>query len=226
MGFAGGRYFFVLGLSGALVQSCGGETGPIGGDAGSGGSSSSGAVSGNGGAPATGGSKAGSGGISSGGVVGGGGKATGGTIGTGGKATGGAVGTGGKSTGGTTGTGGKATGGTTDAGGPSCAIERADNDCLSCVKKRCCQEWLACGDDASCSQKPNGVPGEMVCIQDCIIDAVSQSGFVDLQACAAACAEDSSGLSPATSELVACIRYDGEDGLQWCSSVCFGTELP
>jgi hypothetical protein len=225
MGFASGRYFLVSVLSGALVQACGGETGPIGrgsGDEGSGGSGNGGAASGSGGAPATGGSKAGSGGISSGGFVGGGGKATGGTIGTGGKATGGTVGTGGRSTGGTTGTGGKSTGGSD--GVSDCF--GASNDCLRCVHAACCDEYLACGSDANCSQKSSSEPGEMLCIQDCIIDAVSQSGIVDLQACAATCAEDSSGVSPATSALVACMRDEGEDGLQACSTVCFGTELP
>jgi hypothetical protein len=223
MGVAGGRFFLAIGLSGALAQGCGGETAPIGGDAGSGGSSSSGAASGSGGAPATGGSKAGSGGISSGGgFTGGGGKATGGTAGTGGKAAGGTVGTGGRSTGGTTGTGGKATG---DSGGVSDCMG-ATNDCLQCVHVACCEEYLACGDDANCSQKSSREPGEMLCIQNCVIDAVSQSGIVDLQQCAAICAEHSSGVSSATSELVACIRDQGEDGRQACSTVCFGTELP
>lgn len=156
----------------------------------------------------------GSGGSSSGG------KATGGS-GSGGKSTGGS------SSGGTSSGGSKATGGSDGDSGPVCS--GGNNACLTCVQTKCCDEWLACGEDVACSSKSEAQPGELICIQNCLIDQVGDAAVVDLQECAGRCAEDSSGVSTATSELIACMRAleDGDGGvqLQACSLPCFGTEL-
>ena len=232
MGKMGGRLFCLLGLTGGLLQACGGDVGggPVGRSQGSGGLGATGG-SGSGGGPATGGKTTGSGGLSSGGFTAtGGGKSTGGSIGTGGTigtwgkvGTGGTTGSGGKGSGGT-----KATGGTASTGGRAgaeCFPTTADNDCSRCVMSKCCQEWFDCGEDPHCSQKP-AKEGELLCIQSCLIDAVVEGGAVDLQDCAAACQEQNSGVSEATSAIVACIRTTEDSGLQACSTVCFGTELP
>jgi hypothetical protein len=152
---------------------------------------------------------------------------SGGSENTGGKAsTGGKAATGGASSSG----GNKATGGTqTEDAGDVCT--KPANECDGCVKSKCCEEYKDCGDDAACSQKDND-QGELLCIQSCLIDQVGDAAVVDLDECASRCAVESSGVSAATSALIACIRTPGEapgDGgaaLQNCSTVCFGAELP
>jgi hypothetical protein len=151
------------------------------------------------------------------------GVSTGGSTSTGGaKATGGSTATGGATT-----TGGSTSTGGADSGTFVCAPAAADNDCSKCVETKCCNEWLDCGRDAACSYKSAATPGELICIQDCIIDQVGDAGtgVIDLPTCAANCAVDVA-LSPATNDLIACIRNVGDASvLQNCSTDCFGGEI-
>jgi hypothetical protein len=93
------------------------------------------------------------------------------------------------------------------------------------VQTKCCEEWLACGDDVNCSQKSTSEPGEIICIQSCLIDAIAESGIADLQECARVCSENSAGVSAATSDLIACMRSEDANGRQACSTPCFGADL-
>ena len=157
---------------------------------------------------------------------------SGGDTSTGGKtSTGGASSGGGTSTGGNKATGGSSSGGKAGDSGPrKCSPATADNACLACVEEKCCEEYLDCGDDPACSQS-SGHPGELICIQNCLFDQIGDAAPIDLAECAGLCAEDASGVSAATSALIACIRADDDttDGgvaLQNCSDPCFGAELP
>jgi hypothetical protein len=153
----------------------------------------------------------------------------GGSDGSGGSSSGGTKATGGSSSGGAKASGGSSSGGKPADGGPA-TCGSTGNDCLKCVKEKCCEEYIECGDDPACSQS-SGHPGELICIQDCLIDQVGDAAAIDVQECAGRCAEDSSGVSGATSDLIACIRADDADSdggvaLQNCSEICFGAELP
>jgi hypothetical protein len=102
-------------------------------------SDSSGGGSGGGGGYGTGGgSSGGSGGVAVGGGGGVGGTGTGGT-GTGGSGTGGS------------GTGGSSSGGS--GGGGSCplTIQGVSQQCADCITGSCCNEFVACGQDADCN---------------------------------------------------------------------------
>ena len=150
-----------------------------------------------------------------------GGSSSGGAKGSGGSASGGKS-TGGSSSGGSKATGGSSTGGD-DGGITECGA--GANECDTCVQDKCCQEWLDCGDDPDCSYKSASNPGELICMQNCLIDQFADAGAVDLGKCDSECAVGSAGVSTATSELIACIRDVGDAGVQNCSTVCFGIEL-
>jgi hypothetical protein len=146
-----------------------------------------------------------------------------GGAGSGGKASGGSS-SGGKASGGSS-SGGKASGGSGDVDSGPAECGAGDNECSTCVQDKCCEEWLDCGNDPDCSYKSESNPGELICVQDCLINQLADAGVVDLGECDSACAVGSAGLATATSELIACIRAEGDAGLQNCSTPCFGIEL-
>ena len=215
-------FLSALAMVGKAVTACGdddagSQLGRTGGD-GSGGYAGSGGA---GGASASGGSVAASGGASSGGgAAGSGGASSGGVVGNGGRAAGGA-----SASGGTTGTGGKVAGGSGGTGGTrgDCTLETGEDVCSTCVKTKCCAEWLDCGEDVPCSYKSAKDPGEMVCIQSCVVDQMNDTGTADIETCAAQCAEGSV-VSPATNALINCIALE-EGATQACSAQCFGIEI-
>lgn len=140
----------------------------------------------------------------------------GGTAGTGG----GTAGTGG----GTAGMAGMA--GSAGAGGfmPMCTPNDPDfNDCETCRDTKCCNEWLAClaiGED--CSEGGMMGEGEIICIQDCILDAFAMDPGADpvtvKASCQGTCATDGSLITSATNLLFTCLD-DPADG---CAIECFG----
>ena len=149
---------------------------------------------------------------------------------TGGKATGGggAAATGGSS--GAGGASGASTGGNapTDAATPLldakdvCTAERGDNDCMKCLKTKCCIPFTDCANDPDCGQSSTS-KGDLICIQDCMLNTAADGGTPDIGTCAGNCG---GATAPATTEILTCIReiHDGS-ALQNCSTACFGVEL-
>lgn len=88
-----------------------------------------------------------------------------------------------------------------------------NNPCLSCIAEKCCDEYSKCGSrlpQASCGWGGPHGEGEIVCIQDCVLDVGADGGVADdetIATCAGGCTTPGCDtLSPHTSELLACLK--------------------
>jgi hypothetical protein len=119
---------------------------------------------------------------------------------------------------GTGGTGGD------DFESPTCEPEELDetDECLSCVKAQCCDQWLAC-DDQSCFDEWDSVN---VCMQD-----IDEPGEMDFFECASESAADQDEMivQENTNELLNCMREEVENDAgvptTRCGLPCFGVEV-
>ncbi len=150
------------------------------------------------------------------------GSAGSGTGGSGG-GTGGTAGTGG-GTGGTAGSAGAA--GAAGAGGSGFMCTPMDptfNACESCRDEKCCTEWLDClADGEPCSEGGLMSEGEIICIQDCVLEAFMMDPAADpvtvKASCQGTCATDGTLITMATNQLFACL----DDPTNGCPIECFG----
>ena len=149
-------------------------------------------------------------------------------------------------TGGTSGSSTAGTAGTTAAGGatyvpglcdadtptsmnePSCNDATADGqDCLKCLKAKCCTEWQTCFGDTptiACGWGPTAADdGQFDCVQHCFTENAAGDTDADmlLADCAGSCANqcdaaDNGNVMQATSDLIGCANDTST-----CQDVCF-----
>ena len=132
----------------------------------------------------------------------------------------GAAGTAGSSgTGGVAGTGGN--GGSSSLPAPTCDPEPqdADDECVQCFKRNCCEAWLGC-DDANCTN-------EWIAVAECVeADDFADSEVLGMCISTSSVAMDGF-VQENTNALIRCATSPADDaGLETlCSSECFGTDI-
>jgi len=146
--------------------------------------------------------------------------------GSGGKSSGGSS-SGGASSGGAKASGGSTASGGTDSGADFVCDPAAQTDiCLKCLQSKCCDEYLACGEDEFCAYRTEADPGEAICIQSCLVDQLQDAGVTDIATCAGSCQGSRARVSDATNDLINCMTDTGDSGvLGNCSTPCFGGEI-
>ncbi len=107
---------------------------------------------------------------------------------------------------------------------PVCTAEANDDECITCLKQQCCDEWRAC-DDFGCDEEWNG-------ITLCVSDEFNEMQFADedtLGMCTSENSADESGFAQEnTNDLIACMSDLAEadaGGATRCGVPCFGTDI-
>lgn len=145
------------------------------------------------------------------------------TAGRGGNAgTAGSAGQGGSGgVGGSSGSGGQ--GGSTSFPTPTCAAEPedVDDECVQCLKRSCCEQWLAC-DDQTCSDEWQDTAA---CVLGYELPGQDEFGM-----CISENASEGMLPQPNTNDLLTCINVvipPGDGGVETtrCGVECFGIDI-